>query len=143
MDTERYWNVITETMPRDQLEKLQLNAFRERMKWAIAHRPFYQKRYREAGVEPEDIKTLDDVRRLPLVSKEELRIAQQAKPYPYGEILGVPVHELTAYHQTAGTTGKPLYVTDTYESWQSMVEGFCYNIYAHSCPKSVFSLDSI
>lgn len=108
MDTTRYWNMITETMPRDKLEKLQLSAFRERMKRAIAHSPFYQKRYREAGVEPDDIKTLEDVRRLPLVSKEELGIAQQAEPYFYGEILGAPVNELTAYHQTAGTTGKPL-----------------------------------
>ena len=65
-----------------------------------------------------------------MVSKEELRVAQQAEPYLYGDILGAPVTELTAYHQTAGTTGKPLYVTDTYESWQNMVEAFCYNIYA-------------
>jgi len=130
MDTARYWNAITETMPREQLERLQLNAFKKRMKWAIDNSPFYRNRYRQAGIEPDDIKTLDDVRMVPLVSKEELRVAQQAEPYLYGEILGVPVTELTAYHQTAGTTGKPLYVADTYESWQNMVEAFCYNIYA-------------
>mgnify|MGYP001037532173 CR=1 FL=1 len=130
MGIARCWNVITETMPREQLERLQLNAFRKRVEWAIDNSPFYQKVYRQAGIEPDDIQTMDDVRRVPLVSKEELRVAQQAEPYLYGEMLGVPVTELTAYHQTAGTTGKPLYVTDTYASWQSMVEAFCYNIYA-------------
>ena len=58
MDTARYWNVITETMPREQLEKLQLNAFRKRMKWAIDNSPFYRKRYYQAGIEPDDIKNL-------------------------------------------------------------------------------------
>jgi len=130
MDRARYWNAITETMSREQLEKLQLNAFRKRVKWAIDNSPFYQKIYRQAGIEPENIKTMDDVRKVPLVSKEELRAAQQAEPHLYGETLAVPVSELTAYHQTAGTTGKSLYVTDTYESWQNMVEAFCYNIYA-------------
>ena len=130
MGDPRYWNPIMETLPWEQLERLQLSRFRKMVKWALESSPFYRRMYERAGIVPEDIKTMADVRKVPLVSKEDLRTAQEGEPYLYGELLGVPLAELTAYHQTAGTTGKPLYVTDTYESWQYMVEAFCYNIYA-------------
>ncbi len=130
MDTDRYWNPILETLPRDRLEKLQLRRFREAMAWAMDHSPLYARMYREAGVHPEHIVTLDDVRRVPLVSKEDLRLAQQDKqPFPYGDVLGVPPDEVSVMHQTAGTTGKPLYVPDTYESWQELAEMWCYILY--------------
>jgi phenylacetate-CoA ligase len=91
VETEKYWNPVLETMPREGLEKLQLKRFRESMKYAMDYSPFYKRKYEEAGIGPEDIKTLDDVRKVPMIDKSDLKSAQQDKePRPYGELLGVP-----------------------------------------------------
>ena len=130
-DVERFWNLLMETMPREQLEKLQLRRFRETMRWAIDSSPFYRRRYEEAGVAPEDIGSLEDVSRVPMISKDDMRMAQEEGVHHlYGGLLGVPSSEVTTFHQTAGTTGRPLYVPDTFASWQDLVEVWCYVLYS-------------
>lgn len=129
-EKEKYWNLFMETLPREKLEKIELKNFVQMVKYALKHSPFYKKKLKEAGVVPEEIKSLEDIRKIPLTDKEELRIAQEnRKPYLYGELLGVASSELSVFHQTSGTTGRPVYVPETYESWQWRIEAWCYILY--------------
>jgi phenylacetate-CoA ligase len=73
--------------------------------------------------------TFADIRKVPLTDKEELRRYQEIEPYPYGGILGGKIEEVTTFRQTSGTTGKPVYVPETYESWQWRTEAWCHILY--------------
>jgi phenylacetate-CoA ligase len=128
-ETKRYWNPIIETLPRERLQEIELKRFRELLRWAKEQSPFYKKKLR--GIEPEDIRTMGDVAKVPVTEKDELRAAQEGRePYLYGDLLAVPPERLSIFHQTSGTTGKPVYIPDTYESWQWVVEVWCYILYA-------------
>ena len=130
MDTEKYWNPVLETMPRGDLERLQLKRFRETMQYAIDHSPFYKRKYKEAGIGAEDIKTLEDVKNVPMVDKSDFKDAQKGKgPSPYGELLGVPMDQVMSHSQTSGTTGVPVYLPDTHESFQDWMESWCCCLY--------------
>jgi phenylacetate-CoA ligase len=120
-----YWNPYVETLPRPHIREIQLKQFRRILGYAQAHADFYRDRY--AGIDPQDIRTLDDVRKLPLIDKNDLRKAQDDKePFPFGEMLGVPPEEVSTFRQTSGTTGKPVYVPESWESWQWRVEVWCH-----------------
>jgi len=128
-DRSIYWNPIIETLPRERLIQIELKRFRELLRWAKENSPFYRRKLR--GIDPQDIESLEDVARVPMTEKDELRAAQEEKePFLYGELLAVPYESLSAFHQTSGTTGKPVYIPDTYESWQWLVEVWCYLLYA-------------
>jgi phenylacetate-CoA ligase len=127
--TKKYWNPIIETLPRERLAEIELKRFRELLRWAKENSPFYKRKLH--GIEPEDIRTKEDVAKVPVTEKDELRAAQEGKePYLYGDLLAVPPEKLSIFHQTSGTTGKPVYIPDTYESWQWVVEVWCYILYA-------------
>jgi len=120
-----YWNPYLETLPKEKLEEIELKNFRRYLTYAKEHAPFYRNRYRD--IDPGDIRTKDDIRRLPLIDKEDLRSAQEGKePTLFGEILGVKPEEVTTFRQTSGTTGRPVYVPESSESWQWRVEVWCY-----------------
>jgi phenylacetate-CoA ligase len=128
-ETKKYWNPIIETLPREKLEEIELKRFRELLRWAKDQSPFYGKKLH--GIDPEDIRSMEDVAKVPMTEKDELRAAQEGKePYLYGDLLAVPSERLSIFHQTSGTTGKPVYFPDTYESWQWVVEVWCYILYA-------------
>jgi phenylacetate-CoA ligase len=121
----KYWNPYLETLSRERLLELELHNFRKLLQYAKEHSPFYRKRYKD--IVPEDIKTKEDLRRLPLLDKEDLRAVQEGKePSLYGEILGVDPENVTTFRQTSGTTGRPVYVPETCESWQWRVETWCH-----------------
>ncbi|MDH5696825.1 MAG: phenylacetate--CoA ligase family protein [Dehalococcoidia bacterium] len=130
-DTEKYWNPILETLPREKLEILQLKKFQNILKWAYDNSPFYHSLYRDAGLEPGDIKTLDDIRKVPKTEKSMLRAAQRIEPFPYGSILSVPIEQVTEYRQTTGTTGQPVYHPETWQDWEWSAESWAYILYAH------------
>ena len=126
---KKYWNPIIETLPREKLQEIELKRFRELLRWAKENSPFYKRKLR--GIEPEDIRTMGDVAKVPVTEKDELRAAQEGRePYLYGDLLAVSPDRLSIFHQTSGTTGKPVYIPDTYESWQWVVEVWCYILYA-------------
>jgi phenylacetate-CoA ligase len=77
---------------------------------------FYFRKLAEAGLEPEDLATPDDLRRLPLTTKAELLADQEQHP-PFGTIHTYPVHHYSRLHQTSGSTGRPLRWLDTPDSW--------------------------
>jgi phenylacetate-CoA ligase len=130
MNSEEYWNPILETLPLEKIQLLQLKKFKEIFSWAYEHSKFYHKLYSEAGIEPGDIRTFDDIRRVPKIEKSMMRDIQSKDPFPYGDILCVPLEEVTEYRQTSGTTGQPVYQADTWQDWEHSTEAYAYALYA-------------
>ena len=101
-----------ETLPRDQLVEIELERFRQTLSYAKTHSAFYQERY--ADIDPKEVRSIGDVRKLPLVDKEDLRRAQDDKEhFLFGEMLGVSPEQVPTFRQTSGTTGKPVYVPES------------------------------
>jgi phenylacetate-CoA ligase len=125
------WNPVLEAMPLEDLSKLQLHKFKRIFTYAYQNSSFYRKKFDQAGIRPENIKTQDDIRKVPLTSKDEMREAQEGKqPFPFGELLSVPPAEVTEYHQTTGTTGVPVRYADTWEDWEWYSENWAYCMYS-------------
>jgi phenylacetate-CoA ligase len=127
---QKYWNPFVETLPRERLRELQLRKFKRALHWAYNHSPFYRRIYKEAGLEPEDIKTHKDIRRVPKVEKGMFREVQTRGPFPYGDILSVPLGEVTTFRQTSGTTGTPVYHADSWQDMEWYSETWAYVLYA-------------
>ncbi len=122
---QTYWNPWMETLGPDRLMAIELKNLRHLLHFAKSHSVLYGERYKD--IFPEDIKRISDVQKLPLIDKEILRSAQEDKePFPYGELLGVNLKSVTDFRQTSGTTGRPVYVPESYESWQWRVEVWCH-----------------
>lgn len=103
-----YWDPEIETMPLEEVRKIQLEKIKSLVKHAYDNAPFYRKRFDEAGVKPEDIKTLDDFRKkIPIFRKEDVRAEVEGTGDPFGGMLTVPLEELDAIHCSTGTTGIP------------------------------------
>jgi len=99
-----YWNPYIERMPIEDLHKLQEERLRSLVRYVHDHSRFYRQRFQEAGVEPDDIKKLSDVTKLPFTSKRDLR-----NTYPTG-MFCIPENWVVRYHVSSGTTGKPTVV---------------------------------
>ena len=99
-----YWNPRIERMPIEDLHKMQEERLRYFVRYAYNHSLFYRQRFMEAGVEPDDIKKLSDVTKLPFTSKRDLR-----NTYPTG-MFCLPKNWVVRYHVSSGTTGKPTVV---------------------------------
>jgi phenylacetate-CoA ligase len=129
-EPEQYWNPILETLPREKLVELQLKKFKSIFNWAYEHSKFYHKLYAEAGIEPGDIRTFEDIRKIPKVEKSMMRAIQGKEPYPYGDMLAMPLERVTIYHQTSGTTGQPVYQADSWQDWEWWAEAWACLLYA-------------
>ena len=107
-----------ETLPREQLEALQLERLQETVHRVYAKVPAYRKKMDDAGIKPEDVKSLADLSKLPFVTKQDMR-----DNYPFG-LFAVPKDELVRIHASSGTTGKPTvvgYTQGDLESWTECV----------------------
>ena len=96
-----FWDQAIETIDRAALERLQLQRLQETVRRVAAHVPFYQQKFAELGVKPDDIRSLADLRRLPFTTSADLRAN-----YPTG-LLAVPFDDALRLHTSSGTTGKP------------------------------------
>lgn len=108
-----------ETLSRDEIEALQLDLLKKQVKRAYEKMQTYREKMDEAGVKPEDIKSLEDLAKLPIVYKEDFR-----KNYPYG-MLAVDKSEIVRTHASSGTTGKPTvvgYTKKDIEMWNETVK---------------------
>lgn len=112
-----FFNRPVETMPREHLHAYQLEKMRHMLAQIYGRNRFYTARLTGAGAMPHDIQSLADFYRLPFTTKQELVAAQAADP-PFGTNATFPEPAYTRYHQTSGTTGEPLRVLDTAESWE-------------------------
>ena len=112
------WNEEVECISRDEIKKLQLKRLKDVVKRAYENVPYYKKRFDEAGIKPEDIETLEDIQKLPLTTKDDLRAA-----YPFG-MFAVPRREIVEVHTSSGTTGKPTvsgYTREDLETWSEIM----------------------
>ena len=98
--SHNYYQKELETMPAEQIRALQEEKLKKQVKHVYEHVPYYRDLMDKKGVKPEDIKCLDDIRKLPFISKADLR-----ETYPYG-MLAVPLSECVRIQSTSGTTGK-------------------------------------
>ncbi|MCD4799959.1 MAG: phenylacetate--CoA ligase, partial [Methanosarcinales archaeon] len=99
-----YWEPLIERMPVDELKAIQEEKLKSLVRYVYNHSPFYKKRFDEAGISPNDIQSLDDLRKLPFTTKQDLR-----DTYPTG-MFCVPQEQVVRYHASSGTTGKPTVV---------------------------------
>jgi phenylacetate-CoA ligase len=127
--TTPYWNPRTETLPREQLEALQVTKLRDLVAWTLRNAPWQAERLRRAGVEADSIRTLDDLRRIPFLTREEWMESQIAAP-PFGDVLAQPPEAAIRYHTTSGTSGtRPLAVLDGPKDWEWIGEMWCYALW--------------
>ena len=112
-----FFNEATETLTRDKLEALQLQKLRAMLAELWQRNRFYTAKWTAAGVDPRDVGTLADLAQLPFTTKSELMEAQQAANGSFGTNLTYPPEAYVRLHQTSGTTGVPLKVLDTAQSW--------------------------
>jgi phenylacetate-CoA ligase len=117
-------------MPQEKLRALQLKKFKRILQWAYDHSRFHHQLYAEAGMEPGDIKTFEDIAKVPKVEKAMMRDIQRKDPFPYGDALCVPLERVTEFHQTSGTTGQAVYQPDTWQDWEWWAEAWSYIMYA-------------
>ena len=130
MTTESpYWNPRHETMPREELEALQVRKLKNLLEWTNAQVPYHSKRLSDAGVTPDSVNSLEDLRRIPFMTREEWMQGQIDHP-PYGPILAAPEETAIRYHLTSGTTGKtPIRVLDSMKDWEWIAEMWCYGFW--------------
>ena len=117
-----YWNPVLETLPYEKIRKLQLKKFQRIFSWAYEHSKFHRTLYDNDGIKPKDIQSFADIKQIPTVEKSMMRDIQGKEPFPYGDALCVPLNEVTAYRQTSGTTGQPVYQPDTWQDWEWWAE---------------------
>ena len=107
-----------ERMSRDELQALQLGRLQHTVRHAYANVPLYTRKFDEVGVHPDDIRTLDDVVKLPFTTKDDLR-----QSYPFG-MFAVPMEQVARIHTSSGTTGLPTvvgYTKNDLRLWAGLV----------------------
>ncbi len=118
MSTHRIWNKPAETMPREDLEQLQVERLQATLNRVYRNVTFYRNRFDELGISPSDIRSREDLAKIPFTTKDELR-----ENYPYG-MFALPLREVVRIHSSTGTTGKPTvvgYSRNDMESWSEVV----------------------
>jgi phenylacetate-CoA ligase len=106
---------------RADLARLQGERLALLLREALPLNGFYARKFAEAGLDPATVSTPDDLRRLPFTTKAELLADQEAHP-PFGTVHTYPATRYTRYHQTSGTSGRPLRWLDTPWSWTSLLD---------------------
>lgn len=115
---DKNWNERIETMPREEIRKHQFHMLKEKVKFCYENSKFYRKRFANAGISPEEIKTLDDVQKIPFTVKADLR-----DNYPLG-MLAVNPCDVVEVHASSGTTGNPIvgaYTKADMDVWQELM----------------------
>lgn len=140
MTDSPYWNPRHETMSRADLDALQVRKLRNLVEWTEAQVPYHSKRLHDQGVTADAITSLDDLQRIPFMTRDEWMQGQIEHP-PYGPILAAPEESAIRYHLTSGTTGKtPIRVLDSMKDWEWIAEMWCYGFWGFGVrpPDKVF-----
>jgi phenylacetate-CoA ligase len=125
-----YWNPKNETMPRAALRALQLAKLGRLCEWAAARSPFHRRRFAAARFTPAQLRTLDDIRRIPIMTREEWMESQAEAP-PYGDLLAASPTSAIRYHITSGSSGRtPIRVLDSTRDWEWGAEMWGYALWA-------------
>ncbi len=112
------WNPQYETMPREELEQLQLERLQSTINRVYRYVAYYRRVLDEKGLQPEDFQSFEDLRRIPFTTKDSLR-----ESYPY-EMFALPLQEIVRLQSSTGTTGSPTvvgYTQNDMDHWTDMV----------------------
>ena len=101
---ERYWNENMECATKDEMKALQSFRLSQTVRKVYNNVPYYRERMEKAGVTPDDIHSVEDLKKLPFTMKQDLR-----DTYPYG-LFAVPMEDVVRVHASSGTTGKQIVV---------------------------------
>ena len=125
-----YWNPKNETLPRADLQRLQLGKLRRLAEWAYANSPFHRSRWDAIGFRPEQLETLHDLRRIPFMTREEWMASIAEMPL-FGDLPATAAENAIRYHLTSGTSGRtPIRVLDGTKDWEWIAEMWCYGLWA-------------
>src|SRR4030066_319018 len=115
---DKYWNKEIETTPRPELKKQQFQLFKEKVKFCYDNTTFYRNKLKNSGVSPNDIKTFEDIQKIPFTIKDDLR-----DNYPLG-MVAVNQDDIVEIHASSGTTGNPVvgaYTRSDMDVWQELM----------------------
>ncbi len=118
LNEKKYWEEKIETMSRRELRKHQLKKLKHLVKYCYRNTEFYKRKFDEVGLKPEEIKTLDDLQRIPFTVKDDLR-----DNYPFG-MVAVSLDDIIEIHASSGTTGNPTigaYTKNDVDVWQELM----------------------
>lgn len=105
-DDNAYWQSTLETQSRGDWSRLQLDLLKTHLHHAYAGSPYYRAAFDAHGVSPDDLHTLDDLRRFPFLTKADIRSRQEAVP-PFGDLVAVPERDIVYISASSGSTGVP------------------------------------
>lgn len=114
-----YWDAALETQSRAQWDALKLSLLRSHLHHAYTHSPYYRRSFDAAGVHPDHLNSLDDLRRFPFIDKRVLRDRQLAVP-PFGDLVAVPERDIVYLSASSGSTGVPTaspFTAQDFEDW--------------------------
>jgi phenylacetate-CoA ligase len=105
-DSAPFWDTTLERQSRDEWDALKLRSLQRHLQHAYHNAPFYRASFDAAGVHPDQLRSLDDLRRFPLIDKRTLRDRQAAVP-PFGDLVAVPERDIVYISASSGSTGAP------------------------------------
>lgn len=124
-----YWNPGNETLSREELRALQYVKLKRLCEWAWERSVFHRRRWEAARFHPDHLKSVDDIRRIPFMTREDWMEAQMEAP-PFGTLTTVDRDLAIRYHMTSGTTGRTaLRVLDSTKDWEWIAEMWAYGLW--------------
>ena len=117
----KYWFPQRETLDPQARDELIVTRLREVMEYAYKTSPFYRRKWDDAGIKADQIKSLEDFEKVPVVTKKELR-ESQARLEPFGDYLCIPTDRVHHVHGTSGTTGQPTIFAIGRDDWETIAE---------------------
>lgn len=114
-----YWDEKLETQSRAEWDRLKLELLKKHLKLAYEGSPYYRRSFDAAGVHPDQVKSLEDIKGFPTIDKKVLRERQEAAP-PFGDMLAVPEEEIIYISTSSGSTGVPTaspFTAQDFEDW--------------------------
>ncbi len=127
--SDTFWCGV-ETLPLERIKEIQLERLRFLLSFAYIRSPFYRELWKSKKVHPSDIKRLEDLSKLPIVTKYDFERDQAAHP-PFGTAPTSPPNQQLKYWQTSGTTAKPRLWTETKQDWETGILLYIRCLYGH------------
>ncbi|HHZ06244.1 MAG TPA: phenylacetate--CoA ligase [Clostridiales bacterium] len=130
MSENKYWNETIETLPRKDIEALQLERLKEIVRFSYENSPYYKRSFNEAGVTPDSIKALSDLTQFPFVDKKTERDTQGVGSF-LGELCAVKEEEVVFISTSSGSTGVPTispFTQADFDEWQDVESRWFYQI---------------
>lgn len=118
-EEKRFWDEALETQSREQWKELQLQLLKKHLRHAYLNSPYYRSSFDQAGVHPDDLRSLDDLRRFPFIDKRVVRDRQIAVP-PFGDLMAVPERDVVYISASSGSTGVPTaspFTAQDFDDW--------------------------